>query len=74
MKVVVDRIEGDKAVLVDYEDDNVTFILPVSRLPDGTRGGDHLSVTFVKDIESRAAENKRAEDLLEELRALQGDN
>ena len=69
LKFVVDRIEGDQAVLVDYEDDGVTFVLPLSRLPEGTQGGDHLRVIFTRDDESRDAESKRAEELLKELRA-----
>jgi hypothetical protein len=67
LKVVVDRIEGDKALLVDYEDESVRFTLPVSRLPEGTRGGDHLRITFTPDDESREAERRKAEELLKEL-------
>ncbi|PYP89629.1 MAG: DUF3006 domain-containing protein [Blastocatellia bacterium AA13] len=66
-KVVVDRIEGTLAVLVLYEDDRVKFNFPVSRLPGDLREGDHLIVSFEKSEESRAAEEKKAVDLLREL-------
>ena len=68
LKLVVDRIEGGKAVLVLYDDDSVRFSLPITCLPEGTRGGDHLNVTFTQDLESREAEIKRAEQLLMELK------
>ena len=68
LKIVVDRIEGDTAVLVLYDNDKVRFNLPVECLPEGTRGGDHLRLAFTQDIESREAERKRAERLLEELK------
>ena len=66
-KVVVDRVEGDRAVLVLYRDDAVRFVLPLSCLPAGTKGGDHLLVTFAQDNESRESERAKAERLLKEL-------
>ena len=68
LKIVVDRIEGDTAVLGLYDRETVRFNLPVECLPEGTRGGDHLRAVFTQDIESREAERKRAEELLRELR------
>ena len=68
LKVVVDRIEGDTAVLVLYDNEKVKFNLPIECLPEGTRGGDHLRLAFTPDIESREAERKRADHLLEELK------
>ena len=67
VKVAVDRIEGPLAVLVLYDDDNVRFNFPVERLPGGLREGDHLIVRFEQDDESRKAETKKAEDLLNDL-------
>ena len=68
LKLVVDRIESGKAVLVLYDDDSVSFTLPLECLPEGTLGGDHLNVTFTQAIESREAERERAERLLKELK------
>ena len=67
-RVVIDRIEGDLAVLVIYDDDRVKFNLPVRYLPQGAREGDHLQVSFVSDEVSRELERKRVEDLLKELK------
>ena len=68
LKIVVDRIEGDTAVLVLYHNDAVRFNLPVECLPEGTRGGDHLRAVFTQDVESRESERNVAEQLLEELK------
>jgi len=67
-KVVVDRIEGDLAVLVLYEDDHVKFNLPLHYLPEGVREGDHLQVSFAEDESSRQSEKNRIDDLLKELK------
>ena len=66
-KVVIDRVEGDKAVVVLYDDDAVKFNLPAQLLPEGVKGGDHFKVTFAVDKESRDAEKKKVDDLLSEL-------
>jgi len=66
--VIIDRIEGDLAVLVLYDDERVKFNLPVRYLPEGARDGDHLQMSFVKDELSRETEKKRIDDLLEELK------
>ena len=66
-RVIIDRIEGDLAVLVLYDDDQVKFNMPVRLLPEGAREGDHLLMTFAEDKGSREAETKRISDLLGEL-------
>jgi len=66
--VIIDRIEGDLAVLVLYDDERVKFNLPVKYLPEGARDGDHLQMSFVKDELSRETEKKRIDNLLEELK------
>jgi hypothetical protein len=67
-KVVVDRIEGDLAVLALYEDDRVKFNLPLHYLPKGVREGDHLQMGFAQNEESRESERRRVEDLLKDLK------
>ncbi|HXF41758.1 MAG TPA: DUF3006 domain-containing protein [Blastocatellia bacterium] len=67
-RVVIDRIEGDLAVLVLYEDDGVKFNMPLRLLPEGAREGDHLLMTFAEDKEGREAETKRIGNLLDELK------
>ena len=66
--MIIDRIEGDLAVLVLYDDERVKFNLPVRYLPEGARDGDHLQMSFVKDELSRETEKKRIYNLLEELK------
>lgn len=70
IKVVVDRIEGDLAVFVLYDDDRVKFNLPLRFLPEGLKDGDHLSMSFSKDEPSRESQKKRIEGLLDELKNL----
>jgi len=68
-RVIIDRIEGDLAVLVFYEDDGVKFNFPLRLLPEGAREGDHLLMTFDEDNASRESEKKRIGDLLDELKS-----
>lgn len=66
-KVVIDRVEGDMAVVVLFDDDSVKFNLPVKHLPEGVKDGDHLQMTFSVDKESRESQKKKVADLLSEL-------
>jgi hypothetical protein len=66
-RVVIDRIEGDLAVLVLYRDDRVKFNFPKTLLPQGAREGDHLMLTLKLDESSREEERKKIEELLREL-------
>lgn len=68
-KIVIDRIEGDLAVLVLYDDDGVKFNLPLRYLPEGVEEGDYLQMNFSKDPSTRASEQKRVDDLLRELKS-----
>ena len=67
LKVVVDRLEEEIAVIVLFDDDSVKFNLPVKYLPDGTRDGDHLQITFAVDRQSRQAQKQKIDDLLKSL-------
>jgi hypothetical protein len=67
-RVIIDRIEGELAVLVLYEDDQVKFNMPLRLLPEGARDGDHLLMTFTEDNASRESEKKRIGNLLDELK------
>lgn len=67
-RVVIDRIEGDLAVFVLYDDDRVKFNLPLPYLPEGAGEGDHLLMSFALDEENREAEREKVEDLLKELK------
>ena len=67
-KVVIDRVEGDLAVVVLYDDDRVKFNLPLQYLPEGVREGDHLQMSFVKDLSGRESERMRIDELLKDLK------
>jgi hypothetical protein len=67
-KVVIDRFEGDLAVVVLYDDDRVKFNLPLQYLPEGVREGDHLQMSFVKDLSGRESERMRIDELLKDLK------
>jgi len=66
-KVVIDRIEGDLAVVVLWDDDSVKFDLPVKYLPEGAREGEHYTMAFTVDEESRDAEKNKIDDLYARL-------
>lgn len=68
-KLFIDRIEGDLAVLVLFDDDRVKFDLPLRYLPDGAKEGDHLLMDLREDESSRGSEQKRVDDLLKELKS-----
>ena len=67
LKVIIDRVEDDLAVIVLADDDSVHFNLPIKYLPDGVRDGDHLQLTFALDRDSREAARRKTADLLKEL-------
>ena len=68
IRVVIDRIEGEVAVLVLYDDDRVKFNLPIRYLGHGVQEGDHLQMSFIEDESSRDSEQQRVDDLLKELK------
>ncbi|MEW6731924.1 MAG: DUF3006 domain-containing protein [Acidobacteriota bacterium] len=67
MKVVIDRIEGEWAVLVDATNDAISFNVPLDYLPAGARAGDHLNISFQLDQQSRAATEQQVKQLLDDL-------
>lgn len=69
IKVVIDRTEGDLAVIVLYDDDRVRFNLPIRYLPHGAREGDHLRMSFTENEASRHSEQKRVDELLKGLKS-----
>ena len=62
----VDRIEGERAVLLLGERGERQIVLPVDLLPPGTREGDVLQLTIAADAEARR-------QLEEEIRRLMHD-
>ena len=69
LKVFIDRIEENRAVIVLYDDDSVKFNLPTRYLPEGVSEGDYLQVSFAVDKEAHAEEKQKIDDLLGKLKA-----
>jgi hypothetical protein len=67
MKLVIDRIEGDLAVMLISPDEELSLDIPLQYLPLGVKPGDHFNVTFTPDLESRNASQERTKELLKEL-------
>jgi hypothetical protein len=59
-KAVIDRFEGDLAVLL--VEDNKQFTLPVSRtiLPLNIKAGDHLQITLINGLLTKATLDEEA--------------
>lgn len=73
---VVDRIEDGDVAVLSLGDGDRTIDLPLSRLPEGVRDGDHLRLTFdgepSEQTLTRAAEDRRSRaDAAERVRKLQ---
>ena len=67
MKAAVDRIEGTLAVLISCEDESVRLNLPVALLPPGTREGEIVSLSIVRDEEATRAARERVSGLIGKL-------
>jgi hypothetical protein len=67
IKVFIDRIEGDLAVVVLSGDDRVKFNLPVKYLPEGAGEGTHMRLRLKVDEASRKSETDKIAGLLEKL-------
>lgn len=68
MRAVIDRFEGDRALLL-FGDEEVTVPLPRRILPPGAAEGDILQVSFKIDHEAAAAQRKKIEELLNKLKS-----
>lgn len=68
MKVSIDRIEQEVAVLVLRDDPFDRISLPVSLLPQGCREGDVLTLTLEPDHGETAAAKERVTGLIDKLK------
>lgn len=66
-KVTLDRIEDGIAVLLVRDDENVKVNIPLTLLPVGSREGDILDITIVRDVKETDAAKERVVNLLEKL-------
>lgn len=63
---VIDRLEGDRAVLLCGEAEE-QVIFPAALLPAGVQEGDYLSLEISPDQQVTEAARSRAADLMREL-------
>ncbi|HHU49956.1 MAG: DUF3006 domain-containing protein [Caldicoprobacterales bacterium] len=66
MKAVVDRIEGQIAIVL-FGDDEIKADIPLVLLPEGTKEGSHLNITFELDPASEAGQREKIAALLQKL-------
>lgn len=62
IELTIDRIEGDKVVLLTK--DKETVIWPISKLPGEKKEGDEL---YFKIVDSRGEDKNLAKDILNEI-------
>lgn len=66
IKAVIDRFEGDKAVLL-FDDTEDQVVWPKDRLPDSAAEGDILAIQIAIDAEATALARKEAAALLQRV-------
>lgn len=67
MRAVVDRFEGEYAVLL-IEEDKIKVDFPRKLLPDGTREGSWLTVNLKLDRERTKKQEEKIAELLNKLK------
>jgi hypothetical protein len=67
MKAVIDRFEGELAVLL-LGDEGTKLNIPISQLPDGCKEGDILNMSFERDVVGTEQTKERVSNLMEKLK------
>lgn len=67
IKAFVDRIESGLAVILLSDGSGVQFDLPLKYLPPGIEAGDHLTITFQLDPQSREETLRSITELKKQL-------
>ncbi|MDP2217416.1 MAG: DUF3006 domain-containing protein [Methanolobus sp.] len=67
-KASLDRVEGNIAVLLVRDEETIKVDIPLSLLPSGSKEGDILDISILKDVEDTADAKKRVSSLLEKLK------
>lgn len=67
MKAVIDRFEGDYAIVL-YGEDEIKVDIPKALLPEGSKEGSWLNVSFELDIEETKAREDRIQSKLDKLK------
>ncbi|WP_292462352.1 DUF3006 domain-containing protein [Methanolobus sp.] len=67
-RVTLDRVEGDIAVLLVRDAETIKVDIPVSLLPSGSKEGDILDISVVKDEKETDDAKQRVSSLIEKLK------
>ena len=68
MDLTIDRIEEGIAILIGREDGTVRLKIPAEHLPPGSKEGDILTMTLLRDPGATARARDRVRSLQERLR------
>lgn len=67
LKAVIDRFEGEYAVVL-FGEDEIKVDIPKALLPEGAKEGSWLNINFELDVEGEMKQRERIENKLEKLR------
>ena len=68
LHAAIDRVEDNEMAVLLFGDDEKTQVdVPLSLLPEGAAGGDHLRITISIDGESKDAAAARVKSLQDKL-------
>ncbi|MFZ2471340.1 MAG: DUF3006 domain-containing protein [Methanothrix sp.] len=68
MKAVIDRVEGELAVLLLGDKGEFKLNFPLSLLPDGCKEGDILNISFERDVVGTEQAKERVSGLMDKLK------
>jgi len=68
-KVTLDRIEENIAVLLVRDDEAIKIDIPLILLPSGSKEGDIMDITIIRDEKTTEAAKERVSALLEKLKS-----
>ncbi|MCW3490224.1 DUF3006 domain-containing protein [Dethiobacter alkaliphilus] len=66
MKAVIDRFEGDYAVVL-FGDNEIQVDIPMLLLPEGVEEGNWLKVSFELDQEGTKKQKEKIKEMLDKL-------
>ncbi|RQW79514.1 MAG: DUF3006 domain-containing protein [Methanothrix sp.] len=68
MRAVIDRVEGEFAVLLMGEKGEIRVNFPLSLLPEGCKESDVLSIAIERDAQATDNAKERTSSLMEKLK------
>ena len=68
MKAVIDRVEGELAVLLLGDKGEFRLNFPLSLLPEGVKEGDIMSISIERDLAATEQTKERVSGLMDKLK------